>query len=136
MVLTEEVVQDTTVAVEESHQLVIENTITESDLDSLLDAYVYEDFEGFQGGIQDEQWLQQLQVDWQCVASDYSVQYKRMSEHYQPLHTNNLAINLNRQKDVGEYKIVDITRCSYEIHEGQYIRVSANAKLVFKLKDK
>ena len=134
MLLTDAQVQDTTDTFEESHQIVIQDTIAESDLDDMLDSYVYEDFEGFQGGIQDEQWLQQLQADWQCVASDYSVQYKLMSEHYHSLHTNNLAIDLNRQKDVGEYKIVDITRCSYEVHEGQYIRVSVNAKLVFQKK--
>ncbi len=135
MLLTDVQQQSSTDTIEESHQIVIEDTIAESDLDDILDSYTYEDFEGFQGGIQDEQWLHQLQNDWQCIASDYSVQYKRMSEHYHSLHTNNLAIDLNRQKDVGEFKIVDITRCSYEVHEGQYIRVSVNAKLVFRKRD-
>jgi len=135
MLLTGVVQNETSDTLEHSHQILIQDTISESDLDDMLDSYQYEDFEGFQGGIQDEQWLNELQADWQCIASDYSVQYKRMSEHYLPLHTNNLAIDLNRQKDVGEYKIVDITRCSYEVHEGQNIRVSVNAKLVFILKD-
>ena len=131
MLLTEDQTLNTSDSYSNSHQLFVEDTISESELDDLLDSYVYEDFEGFQGGIQDEKWLQQLETDWQCIASDYSVQYKRMSEHYHSLHTNNLAIDLNREKNIGEYKIVDITRCSYEVHEGQYIRVSVNAKLVY-----
>lgn len=98
-------------------------------------SYIYEDFEDFQDEIRNEKWLQQLETDWQCIASDYSVQYKRMSEHYHPLHTNNLAIDLKKEKNLGEYKVVDITRSSYEVHEDQYIRVSVNAKLVYKLKD-
>lgn len=84
--------------------------------------------------IQDEAWIERLEADWQCTASDYSVQYKLMSEHFHPLHANNLAIDLQRLKTVGEYTVVDITRCSYEIHDNQHIRVSVNAKLVFEKK--
>ena len=135
MLLTEDRIRETSDIYSTSHQLVIEDTITEFELDELLDSCMYEDFEDFQDGIQGEKWLQQLETDWQCIASDYSVQYKRMNERYHPLHTNKLAIDLNKEKNVGEYKIVDITRCSYEVHEDQLLRVSVNAKLVFKLKN-
>ena len=56
-----------------------------------------------------------------------------MHERFHPLHTNNQAIDLQRLKTVGEYKVIDITRCSYEVHEGQFIRVSVHAKLIFKM---
>jgi len=37
---------------------------------------------------------QELDADWMCIASDYSVQYKRMHKRHYPLHSNNMSINV------------------------------------------
>jgi len=73
-----------------------------------------------------------IDSSWQCIASDYRVQYKRMPERYYPLHSNNLSVDLQGLTTVGECKVADITRCSYEMLEGQCVRVSVHATLVFK----
>jgi len=81
---------------------------------------------------QSESWIEGLDQHWRCVASDYSVQYKRMPNRFEPLHSNNLSIDVQKLTTVDDCKVADFTRCSYEIQEGQCIRVSVHAKLVFK----
>jgi len=68
---------------------------------------------------------------WMCIASDYSVQYKKMHNRYNPLYKNDLSIGLHSLSTVGNCKVADITRCSYVMQEGQCIRVSVHATLVF-----
>jgi len=116
-----------------STDLIFDKATNQINIDSLLNSEAFEDHGEFED-IQGEQWLRKLENDWECIASDTSVQYKLMGEHYQPLHTNNLAINIERIKTIGEYKVIDITRCSYEARENKTIRVSVNAKLVLGLK--
>ncbi len=128
MLLTDEHVLDKAQGFTLSPELAMENINGEFDLNRLLDFAEFEDYsdEGL-----DEPWTQKINDGWYCVASDYNVQYKKMNEHFHPLHENNIAVDLQRLKTVGDYKLVDITRATYEVHDGKYIRVSVHAKLVF-----
>jgi len=91
----------------------------------------FEAIENDSNSIQPELWSNQIDSDWKCIASDYSVCYKRMDKRYYPLHSNNMSFDLHRFSAVGACKVADITRCSYAMMEGQCIRVSVHAKLIF-----
>jgi len=98
------------------------------DLDSLLKAGVMEDY--YDNG--DHQRLSaKLNDEWKCVAADYSVNYKPMADRYSPLHDDQFSIDYQTLKEVGDYKVVEITQCTYEVHENQNIRVSVHAKFIF-----
>jgi len=134
MLLTEQSLQKHVDQLDASLELEVGKANNAFDYASMLDSPIFEDFDDFED-IQGEQWLRQLEDYWQCVASDSSVHYKLMSDHYRSLHANNLAIDLKRLKSIGKYKVLEITRCSYEIRKNKFIRVTGNAKLVFGLKD-
>lgn len=113
-----------------SSNYVFDEMANDFELERLLNSGVFEDYSEHS---QTENWTDKLADGWLCIASDYSIQYKLMHPRFQSLHINNLATDLQRLKTVGEHKVVDITRCSYEVHEGQCIRVSVHAKLIFSL---
>lgn len=98
------------------------------DQDSYLNSGV---FEQYLDTSDQQKWSDKLGNAWQCIVADYSVQYKFLPERFHPLHTNQFAIDYQILKEVGAYKIIEITRCSYEVHESQNVRVSVQAKFIF-----
>lgn len=100
----------------------------ELDQDNLVPSGAYEEYIDKN---EPQNWADKLGDTWKCLVADYSLEYKFLPERFSPLHNNQFAIDYELLKEVDEYKVVEITRCAYEIHNNQNIRVCVKAKFVF-----